>query len=227
MELYAYLAQREKELLEKIDYERRQITLHQLKIVPLEGELADVRRAKAMTGMFDSEEPHVNLGTPGSGTLAPVEGDLPTLDAPPAGYFATAFASPYNNMTMKDLVLNALGQHFQSGATRSELINFFRDAWNRKIEPSSLSPQLSRLLNEGKISYREADHRWLPGDGVLLSMPIGVFRDDSAADTNNEETGSSDELARAITEAKLRSIVDGERPPENQAVLDALKKLKP
>jgi hypothetical protein len=59
--------------------------------------------------------------------------------------------SAYQHLTMKQLVMKALNEHFQKGATARQLREFFRDAWGRPIKRANLSPQLSRLLKEGII----------------------------------------------------------------------------
>lgn len=60
--------------------------------------------------------------------------------------------SPYRKLTMKQLVRKALDEHFVNGATATELLEFFRNAWGRNdVVRTSLSPQLSRLKGEGLI----------------------------------------------------------------------------
>jgi hypothetical protein len=56
-------------------------------------------------------------------------------------------------LTMKELVLKALSERFANGATVSELVEFFAIRWGREdVARPSLSPQLSRLKEEGKIT---------------------------------------------------------------------------
>jgi hypothetical protein len=64
--------------------------------------------------------------------------------------------SPYEYLTMKQLIMKALTGHFMSGATAKQLREFFRDAWARDIDRESLSPQLSRLRND-KIIDRDGN----------------------------------------------------------------------
>jgi hypothetical protein len=64
--------------------------------------------------------------------------------------------SPYEHLTMKQLIMKALTEHFQSGATAKQFREFFRDAWARNIDRASLSPQLSRLRSD-KIIDREGN----------------------------------------------------------------------
>lgn len=56
-------------------------------------------------------------------------------------------------LTMKELVLKALSERFKNGATVSELLTFFTLDWGRdEIARTSLSPQLSRLKEERRIT---------------------------------------------------------------------------
>jgi hypothetical protein len=69
-------------------------------------------------------------------------------------------ASPYADLTMKQLVVKALDEHFQHGATTRQLLDFFRDAWDRNIERTNLSPQLSRLYQELRIGRIRSTKGW-------------------------------------------------------------------
>lgn len=53
-------------------------------------------------------------------------------------------------MTLKQLVVKALAEAFPGGATALQLLAHFK-AWGRDIARTSLSPQLSRLKDEGVI----------------------------------------------------------------------------
>lgn len=55
-------------------------------------------------------------------------------------------------LTMKQLVVKALKEHLLDGATANGLLDFFAREWGRdEIMRTSLSPQLSRLKDEGTI----------------------------------------------------------------------------
>jgi hypothetical protein len=56
----------------------------------------------------------------------------------------------YENLTMKELVVKALREHFRDGATAKQLREFFRDGWGRDIARENLSPQLSRLCHAAR-----------------------------------------------------------------------------
>jgi len=56
-------------------------------------------------------------------------------------------------LSMKDLTLEALRDHFPEGATVNDLLSCFSERYQRPdIARTSLSPQLTRLKEEGRIS---------------------------------------------------------------------------
>lgn len=60
--------------------------------------------------------------------------------------------SPYERLTIKELVKKALIEQFKDGATAHQLLELFANAWGRHdVMRTSLSPQLSRLRNEGVV----------------------------------------------------------------------------
>ncbi len=128
-------------MLDRRDAElRAQIDQLTSAIEPLRIELANVARARAA------------LDETAAGTEQRV--------VPPA---VEAHASPYASFTIKELVLKALREHFPaSGATAKQLLMIFDVVYGRSIERSSLSPQLSRLQDEGKI-VRSRKFWSLPG----------------------------------------------------------------
>jgi hypothetical protein len=135
-----YLPKREKELLEIIDKHRREVA-------PFEAELAEVRRLRAsLAGV-----PLVPNGIPRG--LSSSRSGSPQLN------FA-APENPYEKLSMKALSLRALKHHFPRGATAAELLDFFHGAWGRTdVKRESLSPQLSRLRQEGRILFK--DRLWI------------------------------------------------------------------
>jgi hypothetical protein len=58
------------------------------------------------------------------------------------------------SLTIKEMVVKALGEHFISGATSQQLLQFFERQWGRKEMRTSLSPQLSRLKESGIINLQ-------------------------------------------------------------------------
>lgn len=159
-----FLDSREGELQRRIEEVHRTL-------VPLEAELADVRKAKA--AITTREEAQLKGGYGKSHTLAileqvdaamkssqpppfppPIQQSLPipaTVIPPPPGPPPSP-PSPYAGLTQQQLVIKALSEHYKNGATATELVDFFHNAWGREdIVRSSLSPQLSRLKSEHKI----------------------------------------------------------------------------
>jgi hypothetical protein len=130
----------ERNLVEKIEKLRAEL-------VPLERELANARRALA--------------------ALAKEEAAASKTAATPAAAPPPTPASPYRDLTMKELAIKALKEQFPNGATASQLLDHFVGAWNRgDVVRSSLSPQLSRLKEDGKIQL-EKGNIWVLTDRVL------------------------------------------------------------
>jgi hypothetical protein len=143
-------------------------------LTPLEAELAEVKRAKAAIGLNVSQIASTVEGIAqviagvGRFTMVLNEAQKRAAEILEAGQRNNTIdvtptsppPSPYANLTMKQLVLKALTEHFHCGATTRELIEFFRDAWGRNIERTNLSPQISRLYQEGAIGRAESTKQW-------------------------------------------------------------------
>jgi hypothetical protein len=180
MNLRDFLETRERELLEAID------RLHG-QLAPLEAELAEVRRAKGALGISPSEadsdsgtnallrslaadtvfgvtniEEAVKFAIEGLPKPAElVHGTLHEIrETVTNALRLTPRVDPYAALTMKQLVVKALTEHFPQGATTRQLLEFFRDGWNRNIERANLSPQISRLYQEGIIGRADGTHEW-------------------------------------------------------------------
>ncbi|MGI8568506.1 MAG: hypothetical protein ACR2KT_05290 [Methylocella sp.] len=67
--------------------------------------------------------------------------------------------SPYQKMTMKEMVIRALTEHFREGATAKKIREFLRDGYGRNIERNNLAPQITRLHKDGFIE-RTDDGGW-------------------------------------------------------------------
>ena len=145
MNLRDFLQQRELALANEIDELRA-------KLVPLEAELAEVRRVKAALGMGVGLS---SLRQPGTAeALAAISRAFGKAQTAKMGAFAIEL------MTMKELVIGVLTNHFPAGATTKQMIGFFRDVWGRTIERTNLSPQISRLHQEGVIGRLEGTKAW-------------------------------------------------------------------
>lgn len=137
----------------------------------------DLHRAKSALSAY--------TGTP---VVVAPKGAQASLDA--VAHFARKTTDPsYLKMTMKQLVVAALREHFPNGATSNQLLSHFLTTWGRNdIMRSSLSPQLSRLkANEGLIELH--GKVWTltsKGRGELEFGPIDVHNE------NGEPVGSPD-----------------------------------
>lgn len=130
-----YLTLREAELL-------AQIVEIQSTIAPLERELVDVRKAKAaISGVAATPSIVESQGLAASNASVEYHRQIERDIA----------SSPYQRLSMKKLVIKALTEQFENGATANQLIEFFDKGWSRKVMRTSLSPQLSRLKDEGEI----------------------------------------------------------------------------
>lgn len=163
MNLRDFLDQRERELVEEIGDHRTQLIL-------LESELAQVRRSRQIIGPFDiSAEVLERIREEGRANKAALDAAIAAgvdflQDAPPADeetpLTRVIRPNPHENLTMKGLVKKALWEQFRGGATTRQLLDFFRDAWSRNIERTSLSPQLSRLFQDAEIGRIRSTRGW-------------------------------------------------------------------
>ena len=171
-------------------------------LVPLEAELADVRKAKAAITARNDTHPHLKFGAGKSRAFALIDPEamvrpsalasLPPLSVKPLAQPSLPIPqsvmpspppappqSPYTGLTQQRLVLKALSEHFANGATAIELVEFFHNAWGRTdIVRSSLSPQLSRLKAAGAIKL----------DGMVWSL---VPRNEEAPADESEGASKS------------------------------------
>jgi hypothetical protein len=173
----------EADILMRMDPVRKELNI-------LERELADVRKAK---NAINSE------GSPSTVVRIVGVGDMrrTTLVQNFGGGEARELApppSPYAKLTMKQLVRKALDEHFTNGATANELLDFFRNAWGRHdIVRTSLSPQLSRLKQDGVVTLKGM--RWhlvgmVPADpdenGAPAALPLDAPEAGEVAASPNE-----------------------------------------
>lgn len=126
-------------IAQMMDKREREIIQHLEKlyseVIPLESELGDIRRAKI--AMEDKD----------------YDPRAPRLPAVNAQEEFPLVLTAYKNLTMKELTLKALSEQFKEGATALQLIAFFKNVWGRSdVRRSSLSPQLTRLQKENRIS---------------------------------------------------------------------------
>ncbi|MBR9901380.1 MAG: hypothetical protein GYB19_15140 [Rhodospirillales bacterium] len=58
---------------------------------------------------------------------------------------------PRQDGTIKDFVKTALAEQFPNGATARQILELYTETTGRELLRESLSPQLSRLKNEGSL----------------------------------------------------------------------------
>ena len=187
-----FLDRREAELSDEIASLQGQLA-------PKEAELAEVRRAKGALGIPVLRRVHVDYSVDISTTNSASSPVTPESVPDPSSWqnnsleaaaqivrqqhasraVGTVAASQgfadmvyrYEHMTMKQLVLRALFQHFHDGATSRQVREFIRDGWGRNIERENLSPQMSRLKAEGSIVQDEISKKWkLTTQGSLIAI---------------------------------------------------------
>jgi hypothetical protein len=71
----------------------------------------------------------------------------------------------YESMTIKEMVVQALLDHFPKGGTMTEIRDFIRNAYGRTIEPSSLRPQMHRLKASEILGQDPTTDTWNFRDG--------------------------------------------------------------
>jgi hypothetical protein len=164
---------------------------------PKEAELEQIDKMLALTGNYTSAlEPFLdNAGAnallPGSGSalsqLHAARDALNPIDAVARGIanalrpiddVAKGVANAidptdrYSRMTIKQLVVQALLDHFPEGASLKLIREFIRDGYGRVIEQSSLRPQIHRLKADGVLFHRPENDTWnlLPRKRSLYAM---------------------------------------------------------
>lgn len=122
----------------------------------------------------------------------PIKGEQASLDA--RAYYARRANPEIANLTIKEMVVKALGEHLARGATASQLLDFFVIEWGRKEMRTSLSPQLSRLKDSGIIELK--GKVWHLAEPPLITGPhhIGWNENDPPEDFESLLGGSDTAL---------------------------------
>src|SRR4051812_30849466 len=162
------LAKMEKDLVAEIGRRRADL-------LPLERELADVRRARAALPDYVIADGQKRVFMVDMKESAKATEQVEAFSDYMSRKFRLEQDSPYGKLTMKELTIQALRDHFPDGATASKLLEFFSAAWGRNdVIRSSLSPQLSRLKRDG----------WINRDGLRWFL---VHQKDEAPDRDLPE----------------------------------------
>jgi hypothetical protein len=169
--LSLYLAKRERELVQRSAAIRGQL-------VPIERELADVRKAMDALGFEHGSELSDLMATAEAqksidGTLKRERAKALTDDASETtaiDLVAAVAEKALTQLTIKQMILSALRDHFHDGATPTELSEYMQNAYARAIDRNSISPQLGRLREEGMVDMLN-NGKW-----KLSRQGIGIMR---------------------------------------------------
>lgn len=140
-----YLKRRERELIQQTAAIRGML-------IPKEKQLEEVRQAMKAIGLERSYAEELKSFVDQGQDTPPPNCLSNTLEA---AAFQTMQAIA-EGLTIKDLILRALNDHFHLGATPSELSDYMKAAYGREIDRNSISPQLARLRDEGLVQNTNA-----------------------------------------------------------------------
>jgi len=146
-----FLDRREKELVAQIAALRGQLS-------PKEAELSQIQRMRASLtiaggNVLTSHNALAAVVTPNSSANVAYNNALVSV-------IGGQSAPPYPTMTIKELTIQALLDHFPNGGTAAEIRDFIRDAYRRTVEPSSLRPQMHRLKAAGSLVHDASTDTW-------------------------------------------------------------------
>jgi hypothetical protein len=154
--LREFLDRRERELLVELAPAENQL-------LAIRAELIEIRRAKAS---LEESAKKLAEALRGSSVVDPAPGALDTLT--PFGIggllgvpLPLRQATLDERLSIKQMILKVLEQEVKFrryGATASEIRESIKDEFGREIEGTSLSPQLSRLREDGLVDVHE--NRW-------------------------------------------------------------------
>lgn len=198
--IHAFLGRRERELKHRIAALRGQLD-------PMERELVEVQKAMALLAVSVG----VNRQNPARARTATLSANqqIPpfTSTASLAGAAAVGFAGEiqgrpkavptelaqrFAGMTIKQLVIQALSDHFLAGATPTQIREFIHDAYGREIDANSLRPQLARMKADGSIEQNPNNDTWMLSKTEMRRMrwygveaPPGTFIPEGAPEVTD------------------------------------------
>lgn len=157
---------------------------------------ANLEQAKARVNALEAEIHQIDVGVAAmeSDNALAATGNDASLRA--VAHHARMTNPEAQGLTMKQLVLKALSEHFKAGATANELLDYFAMKWGRDdITRTSLSPQLSRLKVEQKIALfgktwmmrEKFDEQYGP---LLAEVDANLFSNENEPPSGN--AGGSD-----------------------------------
>lgn len=135
-----FLARRERELMSSVSVLRNQLGT-------LEAELAKVQRMRSVLVEPAPPPPSNVLFSPNNLSITEL------------------VVASYATRTIKDLIIQALIDGYQHGATTAELKGFMRAGYSRNVDPGSLRTQLHRLKSAGILTHDPSNDTWNFQDG--------------------------------------------------------------
>jgi len=136
---------------------------------PIEAELAEIEKMSALLQDQPQTVP-VESPQPVTGTVSVAPGLPPAVSNAAIGgalgldQFTAqppfVLMQKYVQMTIKELAIQALVDHFPRGGTLAEIRDYIRDGFGRVIEPSSLRPQMHRLKADGILMQDTSTDIW-------------------------------------------------------------------
>ena len=208
--LSEFLVRRERELTQQIDALRGQI-------VPKEQEREQIRTAMRALGLL-TEAPSAQpaspldalLGTSPASVLATALSDGSILAIPPSnsGHTPPSLGELLNPtpLTIKQMALAALRDHFRQGATPAELRDYMKTAYGRDVDRNSISPQLARLRDQGAVQQHN-DGKWsITRGGRWYDHPTS-FNASKDEPAELSEESSDEDIARWIEARALEGKV--------------------
>jgi hypothetical protein len=128
-----------------------QISILRGQLVPREAELAQINKMRQL--LADATVVGSD-GLPQSNSCATPTLVFEAVGRLPPGQQVTNLPPVFEavaNLTIKQMILGALRDHFHEGATPAELREYFKHAYGREIDRTSISPQLTRMRDDGII----------------------------------------------------------------------------
>jgi hypothetical protein len=165
--LYEFLERRERELTHQIVGLKGQLARIQGELAQRIHELSKVRQ---MRGTVASKDDAASFGRCDAlAASSPTDPLAPDYEKFTLGRLLSLARSPgpkpYAEMTIKELIIRALIDHFPNGSTTIEIRDFIQDAYGRNILPSSIRPQMHRLKADGVLGHEQSTDTWNFRDG--------------------------------------------------------------
>jgi hypothetical protein len=199
-----FLDRRERELTAQISALNGQLA-------PKAAELSQIRRVRAALKL----DAHLSESLPSE--------TEPATNHPPAGFdYGAALTNviggrsmpAYHTMTIKELVIQALLDHFPLGGPAAAIRLFIRDAYSRGVEPGSMRAQMHRLKTDKILQHDATKDIWDFATGKRALYD--TYRQVPPANAMPELQDDSSEEDSPLLEAARKLAWDGDGFAEKQ-----------